>query len=291
MSGLLHQTVSGLATGGIYASLALALVMVYRATGHLNFAQGEMATFSTYIALALIQAGLAYWLAFALTVAVAFGIGVGLQVLVMRRTAQAPPLTVVGVSIGLLLIFNSASGWLFGYTVKQFPSPFEGAAHGVLGGLASGHELGMTAVTLAVLAVVYLFFRYTTLGLAMRAAAINAESSRLVGIRVGRMLALGWGLAAALGAVAGMMVAPVVFLDPNMMSGVLLYAFASALLGGIENPFGAVLGGFAVGVIENLGGAYLVGTELKLTLALALIGGVLVLRPAGVFGRVVVRRV
>ena len=125
----------------------------------------------------------------------------------------------------------------------------------------------------------------------MRAAAYNPVSSRLVGIRVGWMLALGWGLAAAIGAVAGMMVAPVVFLEPNMMLGILLYAFAGALLGGIDNPGGAVLGGFAVGIIENLGGAYLVGTELKLTLALVIIIGVLLVKPSGLFGRVVVSRV
>lgn len=292
MSGLLHQIFSGLATGGIYAALALALVMVYRATRDINFAQGEMATFSTYIALTLIQAGAPYWVAFLLTVLASFAIGLALQLLLLRRLAQAPGLAAVGVSIGLLLIFNALSGWLFGYTVKQVPSPFEGSGGGaMLGGLISAHELGMIAVTLLVLAVVYAFFRFTSLGLAMRAAAANPESSRLVGIRVGWMLALGWGLAASLGAIAGIMVAPMVFLDPNMMSGILLYAFAGALLGGIDNPPGAVVGGFAVGVIENLGGAYLVGTDLKLTLALAIIAAVLVLRPAGLFGRVVVARV
>ena len=293
MQGLLHQTLSGLATGGIYAAVSLALVVVYRATSHVNFAQGEMATFSTYIALALVQAGVPYWLAFLVTLAVSFAMGVALERLLMRRMADAPALSAVGVSIGLLLIFNALGGWLFGYTVKPFPSPFESGEGGgaVLGGLASRHEVGMTAVTLAVLAIVAVFFRFTKLGLAMRAAAVNPQASRLVGIRVGWTLALGWGMAAALGAVAGMMVAPVVFLDPNMMSGILLYAFAGALLGGIDNPAGAVVGGFAVGVIENLGGAYLVGTDLKLTLALAIIAVVLVLRPAGLFGRVVARRV
>ncbi len=293
MAGVLHQILSGLATGGIYASVALALVMVYRATHLLNFAQCEMATFSTYIALTLIQAGWPYWGAFVATVLVSFGIGVALERLLLRRMEHARSLAAVGVTIGLLLIFNALSGWLFGFTVKQFPSPFESSGGGgaVLGGMISTHELGMTAITLVVVAAVYAFFRHTTLGLAMRAAAANPESSRLVGIRVGWTLALGWGLAASLGAIAGMMVAPEVFLDPNMMSGILLYAFAGALLGGIDNPAGAVVGGFAVGVIENLGGAYLVGTDLKLTLALVIITGVLVLRPAGLFGRAVVARV
>jgi branched-chain amino acid transport system permease protein len=290
MEGLPHQIVAGIATGGIYASVALALVMIYQATHHVNFAQGEMATFSTFIALTLIQAGLPYWVAFLLTVAVSFALGVAIERLLMRPVQHAPVLTHVGVFIGLLLIVGNATGWVFGYTTKVFPSPFESEGL-LLGGLVSGHELGSTAVTLAVLTLVYLFFRYTPLGLAMRAAAYNPASSRLVGIRVGWMLALGWGLAAAVGAVAGMMVAPVVFLDPTMMLGILLYAFAGALLGGIDNPMGAVVGGFAVGVLENLAGAYVVGTELKLTVALAIIIGVLVVRPSGLFGRVVLSRV
>jgi branched-chain amino acid transport system permease protein len=290
MEGLPHQIVAGIATGGIYASVALALVMIYQATHHVNFAQGEMATFSTYIALTLIQAGLPYWVAFVATVAVSFAIGVAIERLLMRPVQHAPVLTHVGVFIGLLLIVGNATGWVFGYTTKVFPTPFQSEGL-LLGGLVSGHELGSTAVTLAVLLLVYLFFRHTTLGLAMRAAAYNPASSRLVGIRVGWMLALGWGLAAAVGAVAGMMVAPVVFLDPTMMLGILLYAFAGALLGGIDNPMGAVVGGFAVGVLENLAGAYVVGTELKLTVALAIIIGVLVVRPSGLFGRVVLSRV
>lgn len=290
MDGLAHQIVAGIATGGIYASVALALVMIYQATHHVNFAQGEMATLSTFIALSFIQAGFPYWIAFGATVVVSFGIGVAVERLLMRPVQHAPVLTHVGVYIGMLLIIGNLTGCVFGYTTKVFPTPFE--AEGLLfGGLVSAHELGSTVVTLAVLLLVWLFFKFTPLGLAMRAAAYNPASARLVGIRVGWMLALGWGLAAAIGAVAGMMVAPVVFLDPNMMLGILLYAFAGALLGGIDNPGGAVAGGFAMGVLENLAGAYVVGTELKLTVALAIIVGVLVVKPSGLFGRVVFSRV
>jgi len=289
MNEFLHQVLSGIASGGIYASVALALVMIFQATHHVNFAQGEMAMFSTYIALALIQAGVPYWGAFAITVAASMLIGAIIQRVLLTPMAGSPVLASVGVFIGLLLIFNSVAGWLFGYTLKQFPSPFEGPP--VLGGFVTRHDLGSTAVTLVVLSGVYAFFRFTNLGLAMRAAAYNPVSSRLMGIRVGFMLSLGWGLAAGIGAVAGMMIAPVVFLDPNMMSGVLLYAFAGALLGGIANPLGAVFGGFAIGIIENLAGAYIVGSELKLTLALVIIVVVLTVRPAGLFGRVVVSRV
>jgi branched-chain amino acid transport system permease protein len=149
----------------------------------------------------------------------------------------------------------------------------------------------MTVVTLVTLGLVFAFFRFTKLGLAMRGAAENPASSRLAGIRVGRMLALGWGLAGAVGAVSALMAAPVVYLEPNMMSGILLYGFAAALVGGINNPWGAALGGFVVGIFENLAGAYVVGTDLKLPLALAMIIIVLVTRPAGLFGRMTVTRV
>lgn len=289
MEAFLHQILSGLATGGIYAAIALSLVMIYQATHHINFAQGEMAMFSTYLAWMMIDAGLPYWVAFAGTVALSFVLGVLIERIVIRPVEHAPVLSVVIVFIALLVILNSLAGWIFSYTIKTFPSPFawEGSQNGYL----SPHELGTIGVTLLVLTALFLFFRFTSLGLAMRAAAQNPVSSRLAGIRVGWMLALGWGLAAAIGAIAGMMIAPVVYLDPNMMAGVMLYAFAAALLGGIDNPFGAVVGGFVVGVVENLAGAYVVGTELKLTVALVLIIGVLLFRPTGLFGRRYVTRV
>ena len=289
MNQLLHQILSGLATGGIYASVALALVMIYQATHLVNFAQGELAMFCTYIAWALIQAGVPYWGAFVITVAGAFVLGVVIERVIIRPVENAPILAVVIVFIALLVIFNSLAGWIFSYTIKPFPSPFP--TQPLFGNsYVSSHELGSMAITLVVLALLFAFFRFTPLGLAMRAAAQNPVSSKLVGIRVGWMLALGWGLAAAIGSVAGMMVAPTVFLEPNMMSGILLYAFAGALLGGIDSPGGAVLGGFVVGVLENIVGAY-IGTELKLTVALVVIVGVLVVRPQGMFGKVHVVRV
>ena len=290
MNQLLNQVFAGLATGGIYASVALALVMIYRSTQLVNFAQGEMAMFSTYLAWAMINAGMPYWLAFFLTVGVSFVLGVAIQYLVLQRVRGQPVLALVVIFIGLLVIFNSLAGWIFTYTIKVFPSPFP--AEPPFGQhFVSAHELGATVVTLVLIAVLWAFFRFTSLGLAMRAVAQNPVSSRLVGIRVGHMLALGWGVAAAIGSIAGMMVAPIVFLDPNMMSGILIYAFAAALLGGIDSPGGAVFGGFLVGVLENLLGAFAVGNELKLVVALALIVGVLLVRPSGIFGRVHVTRV
>lgn len=290
MEAFLHQVFSGLATGGIYASMALALVMIYQSTHHINFSQGEMATFCTFIAWALIETGFPYWGAFFLTVIIGLVGGMTIQRIFLRPVENAPILTNVIVFIGLLVIFNSTAGWIFDHTIKAFPSPFpRGTFFDTK--YFSSHEIGSVMVTLLVLIALYAFFRFTPLGLAMRAAAQNPVSSRLVGIRVSWMLALGWGLAAAIGAIAGMMVAPIVYLDPNMMAGILLYGFAGALLGGIDNPWGAVFGGFVVGVLENVLGAYVIGTELKLTVALVLIVGVLTLKPTGLFGKVVVTRV
>lgn len=290
MEAFLQQIASGLSNGCIYGSVALALVMIYQSTHHINFAQGEMATFSTFIAWALVQAGWPYWGAFFATVAVSFVAGLLIQRLILRPVEKAPVLTNVIVFIGLLLIVNALAGWIFDHTIKSFPSPFPKDAFFV-SQYFNAHAVGSAAVMVGVLLALFAFFRYTPIGLAMRAAAQNADSARLVGIRVSWMLGLGWGLAAAIGAVAGMMVAPVVFLDPNMMAGILIYGFAAALLGGIDNPAGAVAGGFVVGVMENLLGAYVIGTELKLTVALVLIVATLTLKPDGLFGKQVVTRV
>jgi branched-chain amino acid transport system permease protein len=244
--------------------------------------------FSTYVALWLIQSGVPYWVAFVITLGFSFLAGVAIERVIMRPLHAAPQLNSVIVFIGLLIGINGLAGWRFTYTNQSFPSPFPQQSFSKY---LSPHEVGMVAVTLVVLGIVFAFFRFTKLGLAMRAAAENPRSSRLVGIRVGWMLALGWGLASALGAVAGMMAAPVLYLDPYMMSTVLLYAFAAALLGGIDNPWGAPIGGFIIGVMENLAGAYVVGEQLKLPLALVVIIGVLLFKPSGLFGRTVVVRV
>ncbi|MEO8559426.1 MAG: branched-chain amino acid ABC transporter permease [Rhodospirillales bacterium] len=296
MDFVVQQITSGLAEGAIYASVALALVMIFTATEHLNFAQGEMAMFSTYIAWTLINAGVPYWIAFVITVLVSFVGGVAIQFAVLRPLARAPVLAYVIVFIGLLVIFNSMAGWIWSYVLKEFPSPFKAFSTGST--LIGSHQLGVIAVTLIVLTALYLFFRFTPLGLAMRAAAQNPISAKLVGVRVGWMLALGWGLAAGIGAIAGMMVAPIVFLDPNMMAGILLYGFASALLGGISNPAGAVLGGFIFGVLQNVPtiverwlGTNVIGNELKLTFALVVVVAVLTFKPSGLFGQVRIKRV
>jgi branched-chain amino acid transport system permease protein len=292
MELFLHQVLAGLATGAIYACMALAIVMIYQAIHHLNLAQGEMAMFSTFIAWQLIEWGFPYWIAFFLTIAISFVAGVVIERTVFKPLHGAPVLAHIVIFIALFAILNSAAGFIWEFTIKTFPSPF--GTQSLLGdGLIGAHHAGMIAVTLVVLVLLFLFFRHTRVGLAMRAAAVNPESARLVGVRVGWMIALGWGMAAAIGAVAGMLIAPVVFLEPNMMLSILLYGFAGAVVGGLTSPGGAVIGGFAVGVIENLAGTFIpyVGQELKLTIALALIVLVLMFKPTGLFGARLVTRV
>jgi branched-chain amino acid transport system permease protein len=292
MELFLHQVLAGLATGGIYACMALAVVMIYQAIDHLNFAQGEMAMFSTFIAWQLIQTGLPYWVAFGATIAISFAAGVVIERVVLRPIHDAPVLSHVVAFIALLSILNSGAGFIWDWTIKSFASPF-GSGQLLGQNLISKHDAGMIGVTLLMLVLLYLFFAHTRIGLAMRAAAANPESARLAGIRVGWMTALGWGMAAAIGSVAGMLIAPVVFLEPNMMLSILLYGFAGAVVGGLTSPGGAVFGGFSVGVIENLAGTYIpvVGREMKLSIALCIIVAVLCVKPSGLFGRPVVTRV
>lgn len=301
MEQLIQQVASGLANGAIYACLALALVMIFVSTDHINFAQGELAMFSAFLVWQLIEWGLNFWIALPLVVGFSFLLGVSIERVVLRPLHNAPVLSIVVVFIGLLAIFHSMAGSIWGHTIKQFASPFPKfsfAGSGYIG----PHQIGMILVTLLLLFALFAFFRYTPIGLAMRAAAQNPVSARLAGIRVDMMLALGWGLAAAVGAVAGALVAPVVFLEPNMMASILLYGFAGALVGGISSPGGAVAGGFIVGVLENLvayfgnlleksTGWYVVGNGEKLMVALIIVIAVLTLKPSGLFGHVTVKRV
>ena len=301
MEQFLQQLASGLANGAIYACVALALVMIFVSTDTINFAQGEMAMFSTYLSWQLMNWGVEYWVAFVIAVTLSFILGVVIERVILRPLHNAPALSVIVVFIGLLAIFNSMAGAFWSYLIKEFPSPFPKSTFGIAG-VIGPHQLGVVLVTLVVLGFLFVFFHYTPLGLAMRAAAQNPRMARLVGVRVDWMLALGWGLAAAVGAVAGIMVAHIVYLDPNMMSGILLYAFAGALIGGIGNPGGAVAGGFIVGVLENMvayagnqiekaTGVYIIGNGEKLTVALIIVIFVLTVKPAGLFGRVDVKRV
>jgi branched-chain amino acid transport system permease protein len=294
METFLQQVVAGLGSGAIYASLALALVLIHRATGVINFAQGEMAMFTTYIAWTLqTNHGWSYWPAFVVTLAFAFVLGVGIQRVVIQPVAGASVLTVVIMTIGLVLIFNGLAPLIWSAEIRAFPSPFPNETWNIGGVAISQQDVGTFGVVLALVLLLWAFFQFTKIGLALRASALNPEASRLVGVRVGWMLAIGWGLAAVLGAVAGMMSAPTLLLEPSMMQATLIYAFAAAVLGGIDSPFGAVAGGLLLGVGLNLIGAYVdfLGAELRLPLALLIILIVLLVRPAGLFGKPVTRRV
>ena len=287
-----NQVLAGIATGAIYACMALAVVMIYQAIDHLNFAQGEMAMFSTFISWQLMQWGVPYWGAFIITLALSFVGGIAIERILFKPLAKAPVLTNVAGFIALFAIINSSAGLIWDFTIKQYPTPF-GSAPFLGSQLISTPPAGMIGVPVRLLLGLYASFQYTRIGLAMRAAASVPESARLVGINTSWMIALGWGMASAIGSIAGMLIAPVVFLEPNMMGGVLIYGFAAAVLGGLTSPFGAVVGGFLVGIFENLAGTYIpgVGNELKLPIALALIISVLVVKPAGLFGRHIVKRV
>ncbi len=294
MQQFFQQVVAGLADGAIYASLALALVLIYRATHIINFAQGEMGMFATYIAWALIaHHGFSYWPAFAVTLAIAFVFGIAVQEIVIRPLHRGSELTVVMATIALLVILNGLASWVWGPEEKILPSPFPNTSWDVGGVQISKQNVGVIGVVIACVLVLWLFFRYTKLGLALRASAVNPQASRLLGVRVPWMLALGWGFASVLSAISGLMAAPALFVfTPNFMQVILIYAFAAAVLGGIESPVGAVVGGLALGLTINLLGAYVsfVTPEMQLPVALAILLGVLVLRPGGLLGTVAVKR-
>jgi branched-chain amino acid transport system permease protein len=295
----MQQVVSGLASGGVYALLALALVIIHRSTGVINFAQGEMATLSTYMAWTLVvHHGWSYWPAFVATLALSFAGGFGIHRLVIRPVERGSVLRIVIVTIGLLVAINGFVVWKWGGEPQQLQSPFGTDTYDVGGVVVAATDIGTIAVALAIVVVLWALFQFTKVGLAMRAAAVNPEEARLVGIRVTWMLALGWGLAALLGAVAGMLTAPAVGLDPNMMAPVLIYAFAAAILGGIDSPLGAVVGGLLLGVLLNMlsylsqyGALDWFTEELRLPMALLVILVVLLIRPQGIFGRPEVKRV
>jgi branched-chain amino acid transport system permease protein len=213
---------------------------------------------------------------------------------VIRPVERAPALTVVIVTLGLLFLTDGAARWFWSSETRTLPNAFSTRPIDIAGVAFSIQDLGNIGVSLGVVLLLWLLFGFTKLGLALRASAVNPDESRLLGIRVSWMLAVGWGLAAAMGAVSGMLTAPALAsFDQNLMQPVLLYAFAGAVLGGIESPAGAVVGSLLLGVFINLIGTYVgwIGTDLRLPVALAVILGVLLARPAGLFGRTAVRRV
>ena len=287
-----QQTVAGLSQGAIYGSLALSLVLIYRATEVINFAQGEMAMATTYVAYQLTVWGLTFWLAFFLTLLVAFAFGVVTQV-VLIRPVQHSVIAVVIVTIGLFILIDGLVTWKWGGELRFMAAPFGNKVYHLGSVALSRQDIGVLLVSILSVVVLWALFQFTKVGLAMRAAALRPAAASLVGVRVNWMLALGWGLATVLGAVAGMMTEPTTFLQPIMMQPILLYAFAAAVLGGLESPAGAWIGGILIGVFMNLIGQYVgfATAELRLPIAFALLLLVLLVKPHGLFGRRQVRRV
>ena len=293
MERLIQTIVDGIATGSLYGALALAVVLIFRTTGIVNFAQGETAMFSTFIAWGLVEAGLPLGLAVLATLALSFLGGMLIERIIIRPVEGGEVLTLVIVTLGLFILVNSAAGWIWGFTNRGFPAVFGDESVDILGVRIAWESVGITGVTLAVVGLLYLFTTRTKLGLAMRAVSANPESSQLAGIRVGRTLMIGWGLAAAVGALAGTLIAHSLFLDVNFMGAVLVYSFAAATLGGFDSPAGAVIGGWIIGVTEQLAGHYVdfIGADLKILVPLAIIIAVLLVRPTGLFGSREVARV
>ncbi len=251
-----------------------------------------MAMFATFIAYTLVNRGMSFWIAFPVTMVLAFGAGILIQRVVIKPVERAPVLTLVIITLGLATLVNGVAGFIWGYVPRSFSSPFSPDSVDLGGVFVSYRDLGVIAVSGLVLLGIYLLLQHTTVGLTLRAAARHPEVSRLLGVQVSWMLALGWGLASAVGAVSGMMVAPILLLEPNMMQTIIIYAFAAAVLGGIESPLGAVVGGLTVGVTINLAGAYIPNAgDLQLAIGLGIIILVLILKPNGLFGRAATRRV
>jgi branched-chain amino acid transport system permease protein len=289
-----QQTVAGLSQGAVYGSLALALVLIYRATEVINFAQGELAMATTYIAYQLIQWGLAYWAAFFATLAIAFVLGVLIQVVAIRPVQHKSVIAVVIVTVGLFILIDGLVTWKWGADIKFMPAPFGQQVYHAGGVAVSRQDIGTLLVAVFSVGLLWVLFQFTKLGLGMRAAALRPAAAALVGVRVDRMLAIGWGLAAVLGAVAGLMTEANQFvLQPSLMQAVLLYAFSAAVLGGLESPVGAVIGGLLLGVFLNLVGQYVhaITPELRLPFAFAVLLVVLLIKPSGLFGRKTVRKV
>ncbi len=287
----LQQVATGISIGSIYAILGLAVVLIYRSTNTVNFAQGEMAMFTTFIAWSFMLR-MDFWPAFFLTTLVAFFIGGALEVFVMRPVEHAPPLNSVVVTLGLFAVFSSVALWRYGPTPRPFETPaiFDGAPF-TLGEITiSRLNLGILGIALLIMMGLFFLFNYTKLGLAMRATAQNPTASRLVGINTSRMLALGWALSASVGAIAGMLTAASQALSVDMMVGILIFAFAGAVLGGLDSPGGAIIGGISVGIIKSLSATY-ISPQVDIIAAFVVIIAVLMVRPTGLFGKIAVRRV
>lgn len=293
MGTFIQLVIDGLSAGSIYAALALAIVLVNQATGLINFAQGGMAVLAAYIAYSFIQIGVPTLLAILLSVLASFVLGALIERFLMRRFEGGDPDTAVVVTIGLLTLITGLCGWIWSYNNLQFPSLFPLQSINVFGAVVSVRSIATTLVIVGIMLLLQLLFLGTKLGLALRAVAVNPQSASFSGLPVGRLLMVGWGLAAGLGAIAGALIAPSLTLTPGMMDAALVYALAAVILGGLSSPIGVVLAAWMIGVLENLAAVYVpfIGYDLKIAVPFILIFIVLIVRPQGLFGRKEVVRV
>jgi branched-chain amino acid transport system permease protein len=288
----LQFTLNGISFGMIYAAVALSLVLIWRGTRLLNFAQGGMAMFTTYVAIEVIYRTGSYWAGFVTALAAGALLGAVCQLTVIRPTLNKPPLNAVIVTIGLLILIEGLAGIFFGGQPRSFPAAFS-----INGLKVGGTPLGVSRFDVFVVAAVLfttlalaVLFKYTSAGLRMRAAAFNATVARLSGIRVARVLTVGWALAGLLGALAGVLVSPSTFLSPNSMDTIFVFGFTAAVIGGLDSPVGAVTGGLLLGIALSYVGGYL-GTDLTAVVAFGILVAVLMIRPGGLFSATRVRRV
>jgi branched-chain amino acid transport system permease protein len=287
-----NTLLGGITLGMVYAAFALALVLIWRSTRVVNFAQAPMAMVTTFIALELIEHGQSYWLAFAVALASGAVLGAVVERVVVRPVEGGPELNAVILTLGLFIVLHAAAEVVFGNRYRSFPAAFgiRGIKVGDTTIALTGFGIFTILAVLAVMALLTLLFRFTDLGLKMRAAAFNQEVARLLGVRVGRLLTLGWALAAVVGSLSGLLIAGGSLVSPSYMDAVVVYGFVAAVLGGLDSPVGAVVGGLSLGIALSFVSGY-IGSQLVALAALAILMAVLFLRPDGLFAPARQRRV
>jgi branched-chain amino acid transport system permease protein len=288
-----NVTLTGLTEGMVYAAFALALVLIWRSTRIVNFAQGSMAAATTFIALALIQAGQSYWVALIVALVSGFVLGAVIERVIIRPVEGGPELNAVIVTLGLFVAIQAGIAILFGSSFQSFPTPFglEGFRFGETRVALTPTSLYVIGSVLVVMALLVALFRFTRVGLAMRASAFGQEVARLLGVRVGRMLTLGWALAAVVGSLAGLLIAGGEFVYPAYMDSLIVFGFVAAILGGLDSPVGAVVGGLVLGLALSYVNGYIErGSALVNVAALVILMVVLLVRPGGLFASTTARR-
>jgi branched-chain amino acid transport system permease protein len=292
MTRFIDLTLNGISTGAVYATVALALVLIWRATRIVNFAQGGMLMITTFIASSVISSSGSYWLGFAVALVCGLVLGAVIERVLIRRVEGGPPLNAVIVALGLLILLQASAGMIWGNTPRSFPPAFSIRGYDVGGTrvLFAPNDTFTVLVVIAVAVGLGALFRGTAIGLKMRAAAFQPEVARLLGVRVGRMFTLGWALAALVGSLAGLLVAPSVFVGPNQFDPILIFGFTAAVLGGLDSPVGAAVGGIVLGLVLSYVSGY-EGASLVTLAALVVLIAVLMLRPGGLFSSTQERRV